>query len=615
MAKARTRSRSIRLLIGTGLSLVCAATALAVIFPMTVADFHLRGTQMGEIGPATLQSSDNCRACHGNFDQANEPSFNWQGSLMGQAGRDPLFFAQMTLANQDVSNAGYFCMRCHVPMTYVTGNAMPPDGSAIGALDRDGVSCHFCHTMVDPIYKPGISPPQDQAILAALISGAPQHYGNSMFVLDPTGARRGPRTDAWDAPHGFIASPFHNTGQMCGTCHEVGNVAVTRQANGTYSYNALNTPTPTEDCDEMFPLERTFSEWKLSAFANGGVDMGGRFNGTGPTVVSTCQDCHMPKALAQACSFGPERPHMARHEFAGAGAQVLDIIAAYTLNDPAVDQAAIAAGRAASVSMLQRAATLQTSQASQWLNVRVINEGGHKLPTGHIEGRRVWVSVAFEDALGTVIGERGGYDHGTATLDTATTTVFEMHVGLDAAAAAATGLPEGPTGHMALANTIEKDNRIPPRGFNNAAYAAAGAPVVGATYADGQYWADVPYIIPPGTARAVVGLYYQNTPREYIEHLRDHNHTDHWGLTLYTLWEATGRGAPIEMATASIAIAPPCFGDHNADGVVNTADLVTMLGRFGQTASPGTPEDLNGDGAINTADLVVLLGWFGTTCP
>lgn len=600
--------------ISIGLLLVVGGAASAVIFPMTLTDFYLRGTQMGELPAATLQPFSNCRICHANYDPANEPGFNWQGSLMGQAGRDPLFFAQMTLANQDVSNAGHFCMRCHVPVSMITGHAVPADGSALTAADREGVSCHLCHAMVDPVYKPGVSPIEDQAILAGLISGAPQHYGNAMFVIDPTGSRRGPLEDAWDAPHGFIPSPFHTTGEFCGTCHEVGNVAVTRQPNGTYQYNALNTPTPTENCDEMFPLERTYSEWKHSAFAGGGVDMGGRFGGTGPTVVSTCQDCHMPKAQAQACSFGPERTHP-RHEFAGAAAQMLDIIAAYTQGDPAVNQAAIGQGKAAAISMLQRAASLGAAQSAQWLNARVTNESGHKLPTGHIEGRRVWVHVEFKDAQGATIAERGAYDAATATLDTASTTVFEMHVGLSPDAAALTGLPAGETTHMALANTIEKDTRIPPRGFNNAVFEAAGAPVVGATYADGQYWADLPYIIPSGAASARVGVYYQNTPREYIEHLRDANVTDSWGTLLHTLWVATGRGAPIEMASTTVALTPPCLGDFNADSAVNTADLVVLLAWFGQSAAPGTPADLNGDAAVNTVDLVLMLGRFGQSCP
>jgi len=272
---------------------------MAQTVPMTLEDFHLTGTQVGDISPAVITTSDGCIDCHGNFDAVNEPYNTWRGSLMGQAGRDPLFFAQMTTANQDVANVGYFCMRCHVPMTFLTQNAYVTDGSVIDDVDRDGVSCHLCHSMVDPIHKPGVSPSQDQAILTSL-GDLPGFYGNAQFVLDPNGLRRGPYVDA-QAGHAFVQSDFHTRGDLCGTCHDVGNIAVTRLPDGTYRYNNINEATPTENPADQFPLERTYTEWKLSSFANGGVDMGGRFGGQGTTIMSTCQDCHMPKSTAQGC--------------------------------------------------------------------------------------------------------------------------------------------------------------------------------------------------------------------------------------------------------------------------------------------------------------------------
>lgn len=229
-----------------------AGAAAATIFNMTFRDFHLPGTQVGDLIQGTIQPSTNCAICHADYDPSAEPHFNWEGSLMGQAGRDPLFFAQMTLANQDVANAGYFCLRCHVPNTFVTTHAYQPDGSTLNNLDKDGVNCHFCHSMVDPVYQPGVSPPEDLDLLAAMPE-VPSHYGNSMFVLDPTGTRRGPRADH-EALHPVITSPFFRSGDMCGTCHDVGNVAVTRQPNGTYRYNSLDEPSPTTDLAHMLSL-------------------------------------------------------------------------------------------------------------------------------------------------------------------------------------------------------------------------------------------------------------------------------------------------------------------------------------------------------------------------
>ena len=50
-------------------------------------------------------------------------------------------------------------------------------------------------------------------------------------------------------------------------------------------------------------------------------------------------------------------------------------------------------------------------------------------------------------------------------------------------------------------------------------------------------------------------------------------------------------------------------GDVNGDGIVNTEDLLLLLGAWGEC--PGCPEDLNGDGVVNTEDLLILLGNWG----
>lgn len=60
--------------------------------------------------------------------------------------------------------------------------------------------------------------------------------------------------------------------------------------------------------------------------------------------------------------------------------------------------------------------------------------------------------------------------------------------------------------------------------------------------------------------------------------------------------------------------APPCPGDLNIDGSVNTVDLAMFLSHFGQTVSPGTQGDLNNDSTVNTADLTRFLASFGQVC-
>jgi len=72
-----------------------AGLAVADPLPMTIGDFDLSGTQIGGMPDGSILTSGNCVLCHGHYDAVNEPHRNWSGSLMGQAGRDPLFYARM----------------------------------------------------------------------------------------------------------------------------------------------------------------------------------------------------------------------------------------------------------------------------------------------------------------------------------------------------------------------------------------------------------------------------------------------------------------------------------------------------------------------------------------
>jgi hypothetical protein len=92
------------------------------------------------------------------------------------------------------------------------------------------------------------------------------------------------------------------------------------------------------------------------------------------------------------------------------------------------------------------------------------------------------------------------------------------------------------------------------------------------------------------------------------------------GGTTYGLNNAN-MGGPFVDRTYSAAVESvvpsACPGDLNGDNAVNTADLTFFLGRFGQTATPGSPAaaaDFNNSGAVDTVDLVFFLGRFGSAC-
>jgi hypothetical protein len=542
----------------------------------TSTDFAQPGTQPNTLTDpvASIQA---CTFCHSDYAEDQEPFERWSGSMMANSMRDPVFQAAMTIANQDMAGSGEHCMRCHTPGGWVEGRATPADGSALVGQDFEGVNCNMCHRLVDPIADMA-NPAEDAAILAAL-SPAPTSAHGGQMILDPEDRRRGPfdlgPSFFW---HDWLQSVYHRESLQCATCHEVSNPAFTRSggatpaASDTYVLGSLNSQHPTHEKTDQFPVERTFTEWSLSDFASAPIEMGGRFGGN-QTAVSTCQDCHMPTTTGTACQpflEGETRTDLPQHDLNGANSwvplaiysldQSLDLYPETHVNGQPLEvfEAAVERNKA----MLRAASDLALSKVGNDLVVRITNQTGHKLPTGYAEGRRMWINVKFRNYAGSLVDEHGEYDGLTAELETSDTKVYEIHHGLDAAMATATGLPAGASFHFTLNNQIVKDNRIPPRGFDNAAFEAGQAQPVAASYADGQYWDDTSFSIPSGADYAVVSVFHQTTSKEYIEFLRDENTTDDKGDIVYDEWVAAGMSAPVLMDRRAFRLSPVKFSKH-----------------------------------------------------
>ncbi|HRX85416.1 MAG TPA: multiheme c-type cytochrome [Phycisphaerae bacterium] len=594
--------------------------------PTTLRDFDQPGTQPFEHGIDIRDPGNNCAGCHGNYDPAAEPYFAWRGSMMANASRDPLFEACLTVANQDAPSSGDLCIRCHVPKAWTAGRSTPTSGSAILYNDRSGVSCDVCHRMVDPLYNEE-NPSADVGILANL-SNPPSGFGNGMYVLDPDGVRRGPFSDVQPL-HQILVSPFHQDAAFCGTCHDVSNPAFEHDGNGNYVPNALDEPASDFSAHTLMPIERTYSEWLASAYNTPGGIYAPQFGGN-KDYVSTCQDCHMRDVTGAGCAFVPARNNMPLHDFTGGSAWMIEQLAGLFEED--LDAAAQQAAAARARAILANAATLDAAIDGTQLRVRVTNETGHKLPTGYPEGRRMWLNVKFY-AGPTLLGESGAYNAATGELlADPQAKVYAAELGVDTALASSTGLPEGPSFHFVLNNKIYKDNRIPPRGFTNAAFAQFGGAPVGATYADGQHWDDTWYTVPSCADSAEVTLYYQSTSKEYVEFLRDENTTDARGQAMYDLWNNNGKCPPEVMATVTLAM-PDCNangtpdlcetgvivnGDFDGDGDVDLDDhaaFVTCMGGPGMPPAPGDANcattctlafDHDADGDVDLADYQAL---------
>ena len=612
--------------------------------PTSVDNFYLRGTQPGQLEPMNeiIPAAYECSECH--HDPVEAPIFKeWNGSLMGQAARDPLMRACLDIAEADAPGSGDTCIRCHAPKGWLEGRSTPTNGSALTAEDRDSITCNFCHRLVDPFARQRpydkidpntLRPAPDLGILANLgidqpiqsvmrgVPGGPGDGGNGSYVVDPFDRRRGPFpiqtgptpgpgevncdgfhfgftygkcVDEFNNPTGCdtYESMFHRRSELCATCHDVSVPHFSYNKRGTaLVFNGAGNNHPDGNKYNMVPEQRTYSEWLQSDFNTAaGVNMGDRY-GCGNETIRECQSCHQRPQNVKGCAFVSQpRPDIPNHRFLGASTWVLNAIGLHWGPDgplpghppPSPESPELTMDTAFSLAetaqenvrkIMTCAATLQVSlddtlsPGTDQLKVRVINETGHKLPTGYPEGRRMWLTVEFFDCTNysTPAVIKGWYNPATAELDSATTKVYRASFGLDAELAALLKRPAGPSDHLLFANKVYLDNRIPPRGFTNLKFAAIQAEPVGCAYADGQYWDDTLFEIPSYAVAARVSLYYQSATKEYVEFLRDNNpqfgqNTTHAGQLLYDLWVDQGKSMPVRMAVYP----PPTIPDCNID--------------------------------------------------
>jgi hypothetical protein len=643
----------VREFVWTLVLLAAAAGVTLAVNPLPTGrlDFFVPGTQpnpsYSQDGPwnPTIEPLINplqCSFCHESPPEA--PFAKWPSSMHGQSARDPVFHAALSIAEQDAPFIGEACWRCHAPTAWLSNHVQDTTGADLQSADFQGVSCSTCHRSVDPIYTLGQSPAPDKGIILALSPPPLADAHDGSMVIDPLDRRRGPldleadwlvinppspeNPGGWPGFHEWLKSPFHTSSRMCATCHDVSLPHFTKQVDGTYALNTPNTPGPGSKHD-MFPEQRTYSEWTQSLFAQAPVNLNGRFGGSRGSVVSSCQDCHMPGESGHACALEPPlRPAVPQHGFAGSNSWVMKAVRAMNYDSETyLSEEAVDAHDARNRDLMERASDLELAVIGRQLKVRVTNFTGHKLPTGYAEGRAMWINVEFKNLAGQTVTQLGAFDPATGGFSRVGTKVYEAVFGLDAALAAFTGRPEGPAFRLALANKIYKDNRIPPMGFTNAGLASVSSSNVPAgLYPDGQYWDDTFFEIPRNTRSIAVKVLHQTSTKEYMEFLRDNDTTPRLanlppippefgpanqtsGQLAYNLWLAFGKSAPIVMDNASIPVV--CKPDFNADGVLTPSDIFAFVNAY-FARQPAA--DFNPDGSFTPADIFGFLNGYFAGC-
>jgi hypothetical protein len=474
-----------RLLLMCSLVIKAGCCGLALAAEVVPNEVQQPGTQPLEIG--NLESPNKCDNCHGGYDAAVEPAHNWRGSMMAHAGRDPIFWATLAIAEQDFDGAGDLCLRCHSTSGWLAGRSTPTDGSALTAGDSDGVECDYCHKLTNPDDSEHLGVMNAPFIANDAITGE-GYYGSGMSSMWGGSDKLGPYDDA-DARHQFMRSAFHRHPDFCGTCHDVSNPVTGDLAHnsgqlysdeGVVSSGVPGSDVTTKAAFNNPPyrygvVERTFSEYKAGALSSTLVDdypelpadlkagavqaayqasfdpnrATANYRNPATPRFFSCQTCHMQAVTGYGANKNgvPLRTDLPLHDLTGGNywmpeaIEYLDAQGKLRLGGGMTSGQVLAMkeGGQRALEQLRLAASLSVEGDE----VYVFNHTGHKLITGYPEGRRMWLNIRWFDSADELVREDGAYGDLTVSIDGVPTTVrtlldlggadtriYEAHMGI-----------------------------------------------------------------------------------------------------------------------------------------------------------------------------------------
>jgi Cytochrome c554 and c-prime len=303
-------------------SIVWVVVALVLGCSSSPPDQQVMLTRQQLLDPAA------CQGCHP--DQYSE----WAGSMHAYSAKDPVFRAMNARGQRETDGGlGAFCVQCHAPMAVREGATTNGLNLDTVAQPLHGVTCFFCHSVTS-------------------VNGA----HNNPLGLGTDDVLHGSFADPFtkDMPHKAAYSEFLDrdtarSAEMCGTCHDI------------------HAPLGGD-------IERTFSEWQSSVFA--------QIRG------ATCSQCHMPQSTApKPVANVPGAPLRRTHSHAFPAVDLAVTDFPDKENQRALVESFLG-------TTLQTAICVEPFAGGVKLGVLVDNVAtGHFWPSGAAQDRRAWFEV------------------------------------------------------------------------------------------------------------------------------------------------------------------------------------------------------------------------------
>ena len=483
-------------------------------------------TDLPVLYSAFFATSGRCAGCHGgdslgiaSVDSTGRDvnvSNDWRSTLMANSARDPFFRAK--LEHEVLVNPGHQtaienkCLSCHAPMGMHEERMLghPPFTAAMldtSTIGLDGVSCLACH-MQDP----------DTA--------GTRFSGDLVFTPDSVW---GPyeddviNSDIMEFFVGFRPGYAEHIidGRVCAGCHTLITETIDLQGNLT---------------GDEFVEQATWHEWKNSIYAG---------------TEQNCRGCHIPRlqdsiVLASEYVFLPGHSPFGLHHLVGGNAYMVQMLKdnAAALGVKATD-VQFDSTIVRSLAILQRSVEVDLVETGRdadtaRFQVRLLNQAGHKFPSGY-PSRRAIVEFSLLDDQGDTLFVSGrvneayeveGHDpdlepHHQLITDPAQAQIYELVMG---------DVNGNVTTVLERAKDPLKDNRLVPAGFSTTHYTYDTTRIAGAAETDPDFNHDafgvegdggdiVHYHVPlsgyAGALQARVRVLFQPVPPRWNQEMFD----------------------------------------------------------------------------------------------